>query len=157
MSSEDTSGAESSTETGAGGGEPGPDEAFCTSCGSIIKEQAEICPDCGVRQQAGGNAPQGGGAPAGGAPAGGAPAGGQTSDARIRNLQKIAGKDKSTVMLVSFLLTPAGYVMVDKLALAIVNLLTFNYFFLGFIIVPFHTKSIIENARGELEAEGYSW
>jgi hypothetical protein len=153
MSSEDTSGAESSAETGAAGGEPGPDEAFCTSCGSIIKEQAEICPDCGVRQQSGGNAPQRGG----GAPAGGAPAGGQTSDARIRNLQKIAGKDKSTVMLVSFLLTPAGYVMVDKLALAIVNLLTFNYFFLGFIIVPFHTKSIIENARGELEAEGYSW
>lgn len=153
MSSEDSSGS----GTAAAGGEPGPDEAFCTSCGSIIKEQAEICPDCGVRQQGGANAQQAGGAPAGGAPAGGAPAGGQTNDARIRSLQKIAAKDKSTVMLVSFLLTPAGYVMVDKLALAIVNLLTFNYFFLGFIVVPFHTKSIIENARADLEAEGYSW
>jgi hypothetical protein len=153
MSSEDTSGTESNTEAA---GEPGPDEAYCTSCGSIIKEQAEICPECGVRQQPTGGAPQrGGAAPAGGAQAGGA--GGQPNDARIRDLQKIAGKDKSTVMLVSFLLTPAGYVMVDKLVLAIVNLLTFNYFFLGFIIVPFHTKSIIENAREELEAEGYSW
>lgn len=153
MSSEDTNEAESST--GAAAGEPGPDEAYCTSCGSIIKEQAEICPECGVRQQP----TQAGGAPqrGGGAPAGDAGAGGQANDARIRELQKIAAKDKSTVMLVSFLLTPAGYVMVDKLVLAIVNLLTFNYFFLGFIIVPFHTKSIIENAREELEAEGYSW
>ncbi|WP_336133955.1 hypothetical protein [Natronomonas amylolytica] len=29
---------------------PGPDECYCTSCGSIIKEKAELCPDCGVRQ-----------------------------------------------------------------------------------------------------------
>jgi RNA polymerase subunit RPABC4/transcription elongation factor Spt4 len=27
------------------------DEAFCASCGSIIKQAAEICPHCGVRQQ----------------------------------------------------------------------------------------------------------
>lgn len=27
-----------------------PDEKFCSSCGSIIKEKAEICPKCGVRQ-----------------------------------------------------------------------------------------------------------
>lgn len=30
---------------------PGPDEAFCSSCGSIIKKNAEICPECGVRQE----------------------------------------------------------------------------------------------------------
>lgn len=29
---------------------PGPNEAYCTSCGEIIKEDAEICPNCGVRQ-----------------------------------------------------------------------------------------------------------
>jgi TM2 domain-containing membrane protein YozV len=29
------------------------DEAFCTSCGSIIKKAAEICPRCGVRQRKG--------------------------------------------------------------------------------------------------------
>lgn len=33
------------------GEQPGPDEQFCTSCGSVIKKEAEICPDCGVRQQ----------------------------------------------------------------------------------------------------------
>jgi TM2 domain-containing membrane protein YozV len=30
----------------------GPDEKFCTSCGEIIKKEAEICPKCGVRQKA---------------------------------------------------------------------------------------------------------
>lgn len=26
------------------------DEAFCRSCGKIIKKEADICPSCGVRQ-----------------------------------------------------------------------------------------------------------
>ncbi len=26
-----------------------PDEAFCASCGAVIKAAAEICPKCGVR------------------------------------------------------------------------------------------------------------
>ena len=29
----------------------GPDEIFCSSCGEIIKRDAEICPKCGVRQK----------------------------------------------------------------------------------------------------------
>lgn len=29
----------------------GPDEVFCRNCGAIISEEAEICPDCGVRQR----------------------------------------------------------------------------------------------------------
>jgi len=33
-------------------GEKAPDEAFCSSCGAIIKKEAEICPKCGVRQKA---------------------------------------------------------------------------------------------------------
>ncbi|WP_436928317.1 NINE protein [Halosimplex halobium] len=53
--------------TGAGGGQPagsdggqpagsdgdrqkGPDEKFCSECGAVINEKAEICPECGVRQ-----------------------------------------------------------------------------------------------------------
>lgn len=32
---------------------PGPDEKYCSSCGEIIKEEAEICPECGVRQDSG--------------------------------------------------------------------------------------------------------
>ena len=30
--------------------EKGPDEKFCTECGSVIRQKAEICPECGVRQ-----------------------------------------------------------------------------------------------------------
>lgn len=32
----------------------GVDEVFCQSCGEAIKQQAEICPHCGVRNQNGG-------------------------------------------------------------------------------------------------------
>lgn len=31
--------------------EKGADEMFCSSCGAIIKQEAEICPECGVRQK----------------------------------------------------------------------------------------------------------
>lgn len=27
------------------------DEKFCSSCGATIKKQAEVCPECGVRQE----------------------------------------------------------------------------------------------------------
>jgi predicted RNA-binding Zn-ribbon protein involved in translation (DUF1610 family) len=27
------------------------DECFCSSCGAVIKKEAEICPKCGVRQK----------------------------------------------------------------------------------------------------------
>ncbi len=36
------------------------DEVFCTSCGNIIKREAEICPKCGVRQKKGGGGNTGG-------------------------------------------------------------------------------------------------
>jgi TM2 domain-containing membrane protein YozV len=35
--------------------EKASDEAFCSSCGAIIKKEAEICPKCGVRQRKQGN------------------------------------------------------------------------------------------------------
>jgi len=38
-----------------GGGEKGPDEKYCTECGSVINAKAEICPECGVRQQSAGS------------------------------------------------------------------------------------------------------
>ncbi|WP_255149353.1 zinc ribbon domain-containing protein [Halorarius halobius] len=31
--------------------ERGPDEVFCRNCGAVISEEAEICPECGVRQR----------------------------------------------------------------------------------------------------------
>ncbi|WP_430504228.1 NINE protein [Haloparvum sp. PAK95] len=45
--------ADSSTpaESGPGGRSLAPDEQYCPSCGEPIKKAAEICPECGVRQQ----------------------------------------------------------------------------------------------------------
>lgn len=47
----------------AEGQSKGADEQFCSTCGEIIKQQAAICPECGVRQgaSAGGSAGNGAG------------------------------------------------------------------------------------------------
>ena len=151
----------------------GPDEVYCTSCGEPIKEEAEICPHCGVRQQAE--------SPVQDAPADQAAtpttseqqgADGQTEvrtevttdsgqstipEHRLYELQKVARKDITTVMLVSFLITPVGYWMVGKRALALINFVTLNYFLTGFIVVPFHTRKIIKDSRRRLEQSGHRW
>jgi TM2 domain-containing membrane protein YozV len=31
--------------------QPRGDEQYCSSCGDIIKKEAEVCPECGVRQE----------------------------------------------------------------------------------------------------------
>lgn len=31
--------------------DPGEDEVYCRDCGATIKERAEICPECGIRQR----------------------------------------------------------------------------------------------------------
>lgn len=38
-----------------GGRQKAPDEKFCVECGSVIRENAEICPECGVRQPSAGS------------------------------------------------------------------------------------------------------
>ena len=35
------------------GREKKADEKYCSSCGAIIKKEAELCPKCGVRQRGG--------------------------------------------------------------------------------------------------------
>jgi len=41
----------STAEVSGGAKSPGADEQFCSSCGDVIKKEAEVCPNCGVRQQ----------------------------------------------------------------------------------------------------------
>jgi TM2 domain-containing membrane protein YozV len=43
--------SEPSTPTDPDERERGPDEAFCRNCGRVIAAEAEICPECGVRQR----------------------------------------------------------------------------------------------------------
>lgn len=42
---DETDSVETSAESGKGA-----DEQFCSSCGEVIKKDAEICPECGVSQ-----------------------------------------------------------------------------------------------------------
>lgn len=137
--SQQTSPATAEANSSGGSQEMVSDGAFCSSCGEPIKKEAEVCPECGVRQQTNSDSS------------------GDLAEARKYELQKIARKDTSTAMIVSFLVTPLGYYMVGKVGLAIINLLTFNYLLLGPIIVPFHTRSIIHTARRRLEQNGESW
>ncbi|MFC7070001.1 hypothetical protein [Halobaculum lipolyticum] len=120
---------------------PGPDEKFCGDCGEVIKQRAEICPECGVRQ----HGDHGDGRAHGGV---------ALSDEREYELRKAADKEELTVALVGFLLSPLAYWMVGKKGLAAVNLLTLNYFFLGPIVVPIHCYMIVESAEDELERAG---
>ena len=34
-----------------GQAQPAADEQYCSSCGEVIKQEAEICPECGVGQE----------------------------------------------------------------------------------------------------------
>ncbi len=120
-------------------GELSADEAYCTSCGEVIKEEAEVCPECGVRQTDESESD------------------GSIPDARVYEMQKVARKSPGVAVALGLLLTPASYWYVDKTGLAIINLLTFNFVLLGFIIVPIHSYKIIKDTRNELEMNGESW
>jgi len=123
---------------------PGPDEAYCADCGEVIKKEAEVCPECGVRQKQSDDST------------------GQQQQStqqatvghRQRELEKIASQDKTAVMLMSFFLTPVGYWMIGKTGLALINFFTFNYFLLGPLVVPIHCHKIMEDAKDELRRSG---
>lgn len=119
-----------------------PDEAFCTSCGEAIKAEAEVCPECGVRQtedEADGESEN------------------SLPEHRVYELQKIARKSPAVAVALGILVTPGAYIYTGKWGLAAVNFFSLNYFLLGFFIVPFHTYKIIHNAREELERNGEQW
>lgn len=47
----DASDAPATDPDRAAGEGPGPTEQYCSSCGAIIKREAAICPECGVRNR----------------------------------------------------------------------------------------------------------
>lgn len=123
----------------------GPDEVFCTECGSAIKERAEVCPECGVRQEPSPTED----------PAQQSQQGIKSlTDRRKYELEKKAGADKTVTILLALFLTPAGYWVIDEKMLAILNLLTFNFLLFGPIVVPIHCHVMIENAKQELQEAG---
>lgn len=137
MSGDDQMAGASSVNDSASKQQPGADEMFCAECGAIVKKRAEVCPDCGVPQQEFKDDDGGG-----------------MAERRKFELEKMASKDATTMALVGFLISPLGYWMLGKTGLAIVNVLTFNYFLLGFLIVPFHCYSLVNDAKEELRRAG---
>lgn len=91
--------------------EPSTEQKECHSCGEVIKRQAEICPECGVRQQ---DTPE------------------------IKDKKRLAEQDAIALVIIGFVVPPLAYVMVGRYGLAALNLITFNYFLFGFVIVPYH-------------------
>jgi hypothetical protein len=126
-----------------GANRPGPGEVFCYSCGEIIKERAEICPECGVRQRAPPSDPT--------PPSQGDPG---LSTTRQRTLEKAANNDRLSTVVLSLFVPPLAYVEVGKPGYALLNVFTANYLLLGFLLVPFHTYATIDEARQELRTEG---
>lgn len=124
------------------------DEVYCTSCGETIKEKAAVCPECGVPQsvenEIDGMSDQ------------------QLSAAGIPpekgyELRKLAQKNIGLVGMMGFLLSPVAYLMIGKKWWALFNFITFNYLFMGFLLVPIHTLWIIYSARSELDQAGVPW
>ena len=117
------------------------DEQYCHSCGEVIKDEASMCPNCGVSTGNSTSSHGGGDLPAG----------------RKRELQKLARKSPGTLMIVSFIFPSVGYVMVDEIGWAAICFFTSHYAFLGHLLAPFHVKGFVTNARQELETHGETW
>lgn len=67
-------------------------------------------------------------------------------------LRRIASKSKLQASLLAFVAGPLGYAYVGKWGLAVLCLLTLNWFLLGFLVAPLHVQRIIESARSDLDA-----
>lgn len=138
-----------SSSTAASPRKAGPDEVYCTSCGVPIKKEADICPDCGVGQnqtdESAGSDDSRETSP---------DAGNSISDRRQYELEKIASKSTTSVMLWGFFVTPVAYLKLGKTGLAVLNFVTLNYLLLGFLVVPFHARKMITDAREELRRAG---
>lgn len=124
----------------------GVDEVYCTSCGEVIKEEAEICPHCGVRQKGGNGRST--------VQSTGQSRSGTIPDRRQYELEKIASKDTTMAILLGIFISPLGYGYVGKWWWALLNFVTLNYALLGFIIVPIHVWKMMKDSREELRMAG---
>lgn len=119
----------------------GPDEVYCTSCGNTIKEAAEMCPHCGVRQKEAETSERPGGESS-------------LSERRQYELEAIASKSPILGAILGCLLGPVGYIYVGKWGWALLSFFTFHFLFLGFLLTPLHILKIVSDAKGTLRRAG---
>lgn len=64
-----------------------------------------------------------------------------------RPRDRIAAHSKTQVGLVAFVFGPLGYALLGKWTLAVLCLVTLNWFLLGFLVAPIHCRKLIDDAR----------
>lgn len=85
------------------------------------------------------------------------PVTGELPDDKRYELQQVADTNVFSTALLSLFLPPVGYYMVGREKLALFAFITGFFAGLGILLAPFHTRSIILNARSTLERHGYAW
>jgi uncharacterized membrane protein YqaE (UPF0057 family) len=84
-------------------------------------------------------------------------------DKTAYRLQKIAQKERGAALFLGLFLPPLAYLYVkdtgssDTWVWFGLNLVTVNFFLLGFIVVPIHVVWMISSARQELWEAGIKW
>lgn len=61
--------------------------------------------------------------------------------------ERIANKNKRVVLIASFVFPPLGYWLLGKRKYGLLCLFTVGYFLLGFLLVPIHTRLLINRAQ----------
>lgn len=130
-------------------------EVYCSSCGTAIKDTTKYCPECGTEQPVGDNEHRiSSFTPDEVEPQNQIEEKKSLPELKQYELEKIANKNGTVVILLSIFLTPVGYLMVGKVGWALLNFFTFNYLLLGPILVPIHTYKIMNDAEKELRESG---
>lgn len=77
----------------------------------------------------------------------------------LNKTERIANKNKTVALIASFVFPPLGYWLLGKRKYGVLCLFTLFYFFTGFLVVPVHTRILINRARkvrdGKVEQKSY--
>lgn len=68
--------------------------------------------------------------------------------------RRLAYKSPILAIFLGIFLPPLAYVYVGKYRLAVLNVITLNYFLMGIVVVPIQTRNAIIKARRESEVSG---
>lgn len=76
----------------------------------------------------------------------------QLQQKQLQDDLRTARRSRVSAILLALLFSPLAYLYLRRYWWALLNLLTFNFFFLGVIAVPLHSLFIIDQARDRVHA-----
>jgi uncharacterized membrane protein YqaE (UPF0057 family) len=74
----------------------------------------------------------------------------ELSDRRRYELETLAAKNQWVAILLGLFLSPLAYVYLGRWKWVLINVLTLNYFLLGFVLVPIHAYRLLNSAESKL-------